>query len=95
MSRLVSPKQREALELLEKGGEVHIVDHVNFRLGRSAFIAEFPGYGHVRLSMATFEALRVQGWLETKPGRGTTYVLSDKGRTQLEVERASEPKSGR
>jgi hypothetical protein len=90
MSRLVSPTQRKALELLAKGGEVHVVDHVNFRLGRSAFIAEFPGYGHVRLSMATFEALHVQGWLETKPGRGLTYVLSDKGRTQLEVERASE-----
>ena len=86
MSRLVSPTQRKALEALEAGAVIHIVNHMN--LQTSAFITNPGGPGHQTISQATVEALRVQGWLDRTGDplmlfRGTSYVISQKGRDQL------------
>jgi hypothetical protein len=86
MSRLVSPKQREALELLSFGAKIHIVHHM--RLETSAFITDPHNPGHKTISLATVEALRVQGWLERTGDpamlfRGTEYIISAKGLAQL------------
>jgi len=90
MSRLVSKNQREALETLALGAEIHIVHHM--RLNTSAIITDPNGHGHKTINQGTVEALRVQGWLDRTGDpamvfRGTTYVISAKGRAQLEIER--------
>ena len=85
-NRLVSPTQEKALEALVAGSVIHVVRHVGRSLSDSAFIAGTNK--HQRISTATVEALRVQGWLtETEdPGylwRSSRYVISDKGREAL------------
>ena len=96
MSRLVSKKQREALEVLAAGGVINTVHHSGRNLAHSASM--WTGLGQntrVRISMATVEALDVQGWLVNteEPGyrwRGARYVISDKGRAQLEAEKTED-----
>jgi len=95
VSRLVSKKQREALEVLDKGGTISVVYHSGRSLEHSAGMWRGLGEGRVSISMATVEALRVQGWLvNTEPEetrwRGAHYEISDKGRAQLAIERAED-----
>lgn len=95
----MSPTQRKALEALDAGARIVLVLHSGHDLSNSA--AMFPkNGGMVRISTATLEALRVQGWL-TSVGdpeydwRGSTYVISAKGREQLAKEcREDEFKTG-
>lgn len=95
MSRLVSPRQREALEALAAGAKIFVVRHAKSDLSDAAFISKPNVPGHKTISTATVQALAVQGWLtdEEDPGyswRGSRYALNEKGRKQLEVERAQD-----
>jgi|SRR5208282_4012923 len=90
MSRLVSPTQQKALEILAAGGTITYVRCSGNDLSDTAAIS--PEGGSMQtISVATVEALRVQGWLvDTEdPGyhwRGSRYIISDKGREVLKNE---------
>jgi len=90
VSRLVSPRQREALEALAAGATIGVVRHAGWDLSDAASL--WVGNDRQSISMSTVKALEVQGWLtETEdPGylwRSSRYVISEKGRAQLEIER--------
>ncbi len=97
MSRLVSPTQRKALEVLAQGGRIIVVRH-NGRDGTdTAFLYKKQGE-HLPISTATVEVLRVQGWLRDTKGlgylwRASDYVISVKGRSQLRKEREADAKN--
>lgn len=100
MSRLVSPRQREALEALAAGAKIFVVRHAKSDLSDAAFISNHNRPGHETISTATVQALAVQGWLtdEEDPGyswRGSRYVISAKGRAALRKEHEDERQAKR
>lgn len=99
MSRLVSPTQRKVLEALVAGSCIHLVHHSRNR-NDSAFLSDGGFHAHQTISVATLEALRVQGWLvnTTEDGwrwRGSRYIISDKGREQLRKEQEADAHAGK